>query len=290
MDAILHPETGCLPWWHNRFAPLADGREYVVRSGCEVNAAGNVGCSPESMRAHAQAQLRSWGYWPVWKGSLPLEAYTLGRYMASEVGSQTVETRAAVGMAAINRVKLEKLADANALLLYRQGAGHPNRGYYGPIHGSGGTGAPYGRWAATSRDPSLVDILLADFLLKHGDEGWARGADDQADLTSTAHFPNPPATVRSFGSRRSYWIGPLPGVDHRVTFLLARKSAIAPDSSEGQYLIERGVAATAAPSPDWSGLDVCPQRGWAYAAAAAVLAAGLSRLLSGSSPSRRSYL
>jgi hypothetical protein len=288
VDSILHPNTDCLPWWHARYAGLAAGRQYVVRSGC-ATVDGNVTCTPESMRAAAQGLLRSWGYWPVWR-SLPLAAYTLARYMASEVGSHSLETRAAVGMAAINRVKLEKLADVNALLLYRQGAGNPHRGYYGPIHGAGGTGAPYGRWAATSQDPSLVDILLADFLLGGGDTSWARGADDQADLTSKANFPNPEGTVRSFGSHRSYWIGPLPGVDHRVTYLLSRRSDIDPQSDEGRFLIERGVAILSVPSPDWSGLGVCSRTGWAWAAAAGLSAIGISYALSGTWPWRRNFL
>lgn len=248
-----------------------------------------MGCSPESMRAQAQGVLRAWGYWSILR-SLPLTVYTLARYMASEVGSHSIETRAAVGMAAINRAKLEGLADVNALLLYRQGTGSPNRGYYGPIHGSGGTGHPYGRWAATSQDPSLADILLADFLLGGGDTGWARGADDQADLTSTANFPNPVATVRGFGSQRSYWIGPLPGVDHRVTYLIARRNDIEPDSDAGQYLIERGIAILSAPSPSWSGLGVCARTGWIWASAAGVASIGLSYLLSGTWPRRRSLL
>lgn len=277
MSSLIRANVDCLPWWHARFAPYTDGRQYVIASGCGTSG-GNVTCGPDAMRASAEQVLRAWGQWSIWR-SLPLTVYTLARYIASEVGSGTPEERVAVGMASINRVRLEGLRDVNALLLYRQGAGNPHRGYYGPIHGDGSS-APYGRWASTARDPTVGDVLIADFLLRDGDQGWARGADDQADVTNTAFYTNPPATVRSFGAKRSYWVGPLPGVDHRVTYLFTKRPDIAPDSPEGQYLIERGVAATGAPSPDWSGLGVCIRRGWVVAAAVGTASVLLSLALS----------
>lgn len=281
VDDLIDPNVACLPSWHNRFAPLGDGRQWVVTSGCGVTSAGNVSCEPEALRSAAEKILRSWGYLPLWQ-RLPLTEYTLARYMASEMGSGTVEERAAIGMAAINRVRLEKLRDVNQLLLYRQGSGHPNRGYYGPIHGEGGAStAPYGRWAATSRDPALVDLLIAHMLLTEGDHGWARRADDQANLTNRSAFANPEATVRRFAESRSYWIGPLPGVDHRRTFLFTRRSQIDPNSEAGRYLTARGVAGVTAPSPDWSGLPVCSDRGWLYASIAGLVSIGLSMALSG---------
>src|SRR5262245_17866967 len=126
----------CFPWWHAVLAPLTQKRSYVLASGCPIGSDGNASCSPEAMRAHAEALLRSSGWWPANK-TLTLEVYTLARYVASEVGSGTTEERVAVGEAAVNRARLEQLPRGVLdLLLYRQRGGHPNRGYYGPIHGS----------------------------------------------------------------------------------------------------------------------------------------------------------
>lgn len=212
--------TTCYPWWHAKFAPLRANPIYV-RSGCAINAAGNVACDPEAMRAKAEAFLRAGGY----LDKLSLETYTLARYTQGEVGGGhgggTIEEAVAVGEAAINRAKLEGRRDANAILLYRQRPGHPNYGFYGPIHASGGTSsAPYGRWATTHTDPTVLACLLADLITSGKSGNFNRGADDQAGLQYVANFPSIPGAITTWANRGAFWVGPLPGVDHWRTFLV----------------------------------------------------------------------
>jgi hypothetical protein len=181
-----------------------------------------------------------------------LEAYTLARYLATEVGNGTVEEKIAVAQAAVNRARyVEKLPRGILdLLLYRQRPGHPNYGWYGPIHGPAGVAtAPYGRWAATSKDPTYGDIILALALVDGVFDGFNKGADDQDGLEYRNAFANPEWTVRDRGSKRRYWVGPLPGVDHWRTFLWRSLPEVAPDSELGRFLIERGVAAVRAREP-----------------------------------------
>lgn len=209
----------CYPWWHAKYESLR-AKPIYVRSGCSVNAQGNVGCSPESMRANAEQQLRAGGY----LDSLSLETYTLARYMQGEVGGGhppgTLEEAVAVGEAAMNRVKLERLKDATSLLLYRQPQGHPNRGFYGPIHGPGGTSsAPYGRWATSHVDPTVLSCVLAHLITSGQSGNFNRGADDQAGLEYAANFPLP-GSIYSWANRGAFWVGALPGVNHWRTFLV----------------------------------------------------------------------
>jgi hypothetical protein len=212
--------TSCYPWWRAKYAPLR-AKPIYVSSGCGVNASGNVGCSPETMRAKAEAFLQAGGF----LSQLSLETYTLARYMQGEVGgghgAGTIEEAVAVGEAAVNRAKLEGLQSVNSLLLYRQRQGHPNYGFYGPIHASGGTSsAPYGRWATTHTDPTVLSCLLADLVTSGRSGNFNRGADDQAGLQYSTNFPTITGAVTSWANRHLFWVGPLPGVDHWRTFLV----------------------------------------------------------------------
>lgn len=248
----------CLPWWH-KFGSIKGS----VPSGCTTDkATGNVPCSPEAMRKAAETWLQNAGHWPKGK-PLPLATYTLARYMTTEVGGGTPEERVAVGEAAVNRARLWK-RDVNQLLLYRQKPGHPNYGYYGPIHGYDASGkidvrtAPYGRWAASSKDPQIADVLLADLVMTGQTNNFARGADNQVGMEYTKAFPDPAAKVRKEAAEGNYWVGPLPGVDHWHTFLW-RQLKISPDTATGRALLEQGLAAVANRSrPDWSHLQPCP--------------------------------
>lgn len=239
--------TTCYPWFHATFAPMAAGPQTTISSGCAVGSDGNIPCSPESMRANAEAKMQALGYLP---NGLSLATYTLARYLHSEVGDGTVEERVAVGEAAVNRAAMGH-TDVNGLLLYRQPAGHPNRGYYGPIHGIG-TGvstAPYGRWAATSRDPTVLSILLADLITSGQSGNFAGAADDQAGpeawisqgSTALANY------VRGLANGGKYWIGPLPGVDHWRTFLTYTPGPIE-RAAAGPALMQRGIAALSLPA------------------------------------------
>jgi hypothetical protein len=169
--------------------------------------------------------------------------------MEGEVGSGTVEDRVAVGEAAFNRGKRTPQGVVN-LLLYRQPAGHPNRGMYGPIHGVGtGTStAPYGRWATTSADPTVLTLLLADLVVSERSGNFTDGADDQdgpeawisKGQTSLNNY------IQRLASEGKYWIGPRPGVDHWHTFL-QYTPGIKATSPEGQALVARGRAALQLP-------------------------------------------
>jgi hypothetical protein len=257
--------TDCRPWFAAKFAPLAEGHQVVIASGCSVGSDGNIQCDPEAMRAAAEITMRNLG----WNGDLSIEAYTLGRYMQGEVGSGPIEERVAVAEAAVNRAKLEGLPNGILdLLLYRQLPGHPNRGFYGPIHGPGGvSSAPYGRWATTSADPTLLTLVLAQFVIDGESRDFARGADDQDG--PEYWIPQGQDALYGYIQRLAnsgkYWVGPLPGVDHWHTFLQFTPG-VDPNSEDGQALIQRARDALTLPrsSPDWSGLPICaapPPRG-----------------------------
>lgn len=246
----------CYPYFHAELAPLVAGSP-TIRSGCSVGSDGNVHCDPESMRADAEAQLAQLGF----ARALSLEAYTLARYMQGEVGNGTIEERAAVGEAAVNRAKREG-ADANGLLLYRQPQGHPNRGFYGPIHGLG-TGvstAPYGRWATTNADPTLLTLLIAELVASGKTYGFASGADDQDGPEAWINQGQGSLTgyVQNLARNGKFWVGPLPGVDHWRTFL---QFTPGPNPFvDKDALLQRGIAALSLPAerPQWpTDLAIC---------------------------------
>jgi len=246
----------CFPTWHQTYAPLAQGAQVTVFSGCALNAAGNIACAPETMRANAEAQLRRLAP-SLFSGKLSLEAYTLARYMHSEVGSGTIEERVAVGEAAVNQGKLRGTSTLQ-VLLYNQGSGHPNYGFYGPIHGpTGVTTAPYRRWASTRLDPTVLTLLLADLITSGRSGNFARGADDQSDLFNRKAYPNPVGTLQAVAKSGNYWVGPLPSVDHRHTFLF-RKFGVAPTTVQGMALLTRGIGAVSdSAAPNWTNLPIC---------------------------------
>jgi hypothetical protein len=258
--------TDCYPPFHAKFAALAAGPQTTVFSGCAVNALGNIACAPEAMRANAEVQLRRLAP-GLFEGGLSLEAYTLARYMASEVGSGTVEERVAVGEAAVNRAKLERLSRGIlSLLLFRQGSGHPNFGFYGPIHATAESCAqrglpefchPFGRWAATTRDPTVLTLLLANLIMTGQSGNFANGADDQSDMLNRKAYPNPASTLQHKATKGDYWVGPLPGINHHHTFLF-RQFGFSPVSPQGAALLVRGIAALSSPPPVWpANLPIC---------------------------------
>ena len=266
----------CYPWWHTTYEPLRRGQQVFIRSGCQT-VDGNVQCDPEAMRANAEKQLDG-----ILDGKLSLEAYTLARYMQAEVGNGTLEERVAVGEAAVNRAKLGKLKRGVLdLLLYRQGnPAHPNYGKYGPIHSPAGvTSAPYGRWASTSQDPTVLTIIMAKLVADGKTGNFNRGADDQDGLEYTAAFPDPAAKVRYAASKGNYWIGLLPGIDHWHTFLW-KYYGVSPTTPEGSALLAQGLAAVADRSrPQWpADLPACsrPIIGSGNLAAAGLAVGGLA--------------
>lgn len=244
----------CLPWWHSKFDNVV---AFTVRkAGCSVGSDGNNPCDPEELRADAEAQLRDAGY----NIDLSLEAYTVARYLQSEVGTSGIEDAVAVAEAGVNRATRGGQGVLD-VLLYRPGSGY---GHYGPIHGIGtGTStAPYGRWAATSQDPTLKALLIAQ-LVTSGDSGnFSQNADDQDG--PDAWVSKGQAALNNYviglAQNGKYWVGPLPGVDHWHTFLQFTPG-ISMNSAEGQALMQRGIDALQLPMerPEWSGLSVCAE-------------------------------
>ncbi len=262
----------CLPWWHDKFAHLSTGHSRPkIRSGCRLSG-GNITCDPERMRAKAEAEMNRLGY----GGHFSLAAYTLARYVSSEVGSGSPEEKVAVMEAAINRArgtptspgwyKNGSVGDGvNQLLLYHPKArstSHPNYGYYGPIHGSTGD-APYQRWAATSSDPGIDDLLIARFVLSGGSNNFARYAVTQygPDVRTSHHGYEwaKKGVARKARESDYYWVGPLPGVDHWHTFLYKVDKSIGHDSPLGKQLIAQAEAALTEPKQraTWEGYPVC---------------------------------
>jgi hypothetical protein len=241
--------TDCLPWWHSTFDTVSDA---IVDSGCPIGSDGNATCDPETMRAATEAQIGS---------SLTLEAYSLARYIQSEVGTRSIEEAVAVAEAAVNRAALEG-SGINDVLLYRTVNGVPGSGYgfYGPIHGIGtGTStAPYGRWASTSQDPSYKAIAIAQ-LVASGDSGnFANGADDQDGPEAWINQGQGALNnyVVGLAHNGKFWVGPLPGIDHWHTFLQYTDHSVG--GADAQALIQRGQDALSLPArrPTWD-LPVC---------------------------------
>lgn len=234
------------PWWHGELAPRAATlRSKIIASGCSTSG-GNVQCAPEAMRADAELKARATG---MWDKTLTLPAYTLARYMTSEVGGGTPEEMVAVGEAAVNQARLRGYGDINKLLVWNPGTKAANQGYYGPIHGpSGVSTAPYGRWAATSKDPHLLALLLADLITSGSSGNFAQGATSQYGLELLG---DPKGKVTSHAAEGKYWVGPLAGVDHWRTFLF-RQYPKGLSDGERQALLARGLWGVAQPRPVWS--------------------------------------
>lgn len=297
MTEALFPQPKYLPAWHNRWDKWHGVK---VPSGCPT-VDGRVQCLPENMRANAEAKLRELGAWTEAR-PLPLATYTLARGIASEVGSGTPEEKVAVAEAyGINAVRLRSYSDVNRLLLYRV-PGSAGYGYYGPIHACAATDpatgkcidltAPFGRFAATSADPTVEDLLIADFALQGKSNNFARGADDQygPGVETPPGGSHPPGWAYNSipikaEKSREYWVGPLPGVDHWHTFLFRTLRDVEPSSLTGQALIslaQQVLAQRPTPwiaksfyRPDWSRLPIAtsaPVRGKSPAVAFAGIA------------------
>jgi hypothetical protein len=223
--------TDCYASWHPRFAPMIGGPAdaAILRSGCSPDDSGEIRCAPETMRASAEKQLQASGFWPATK-PLDLATYTLARYMHSEVGGGPAEERVAVGEVAINQAK-RRGQDVNGLLLFTQ----PSH-LYGEINVAGGRNT--GRFASTSRDPSVLTTLLADLVISGKSENINLGADDQDGMEFRNFFPVPMNKILFEANQGSYWVGPIPGVDHWRTTQF-RKFGFTPDSFQGRALIER---------------------------------------------------
>lgn len=249
--------SSCWPWFSAPYRQLAaeSWTKAIIPSGCSVGGDGNIPCSPESMRAKAEVWLAQHAPQALATigGRLSLDVYTFARYMHSELGSGTVEERVAVGEALRNRARMGRT-------IYQL---LTPSGYYGPIHASDDyctahgydctskhnvCCAPYKRWAATSRDPSVMTLLLAALVAGGASGDSTHGADDQAAVNTTSW-------VRYLAKNGKYWVGPLPGIDHRRTFLTFTPDALT-RSVAGDALLQRGLDAIGQPPPAWETLNL----------------------------------
>lgn len=257
--SVLFDDVACVPAWFATYRAISNN---AVPSGYTVDATGNVPADPASMAAKAARTLANDTSLPAdirRRGArLTLEEYTLARNMTSEVGTTSIGDAVCVGQCAVNRAALGKRTVVD-VLVYRQPPGHPNRGFYGPINvtkkdASGKKiTAPFGRWASTSKDPTVRAIVLAqDILAGVIPTDFNKGADDQANLTI---YKYPGAAVRNKADDKAFWVGPIPGVNHRRT--MAFRTIKSVDTALAIKLVERGLAALSWPTTDWSKWPVC---------------------------------
>jgi len=237
----------CLPYWHNDILKFSTKR---IQSGCSLSGM-NVACDPEQMRAAAERWLNENGYW---KGKLPMEVYTVARYVASEVGNGTPEEKVGVAEAAVGQAKLSKTKTSVVdVLLYRT-PGTATYGYYGKI------GKGYiGRWASTALDPCVVDIEVARFVLAGESRDFSTGALDQMGYEyMPGGVEGAYADIRAAARGGKLWVGHLPGVNPWRTMLQRRGYGVPAEETiaELKRLISWRLA-----SVDWPGLgfSVCPK-------------------------------
>jgi hypothetical protein len=171
------PSDWCLPSfypivkdWEARFGFGRTGGPLIVRSGCAViddcteRGAGciakAVNCSPEAMRADAEAKMRGLGA-DIWDAAKPLslDTYALARNLMSEFGSGSPVEKVAVAMVAMNRATA---LDGSRPFTQGWISGHlldRKNGLFGRQIGQL-------RPAATTSDPSVADVLVADYVLR----------------------------------------------------------------------------------------------------------------------------
>jgi hypothetical protein len=153
-------EHDCLPHWHDRLVAFATDTRKVTR--CPVGSDDFVPCPPEQLRAAAERIMRDSDGWSRFK-KLPLDTYSLARNIRSEHDSGTVEAKVAIAEAVYNEAR-RRGTSVTRLLLINSGSK--------PLYGR----QRQGRFAGTSRDPTVGDVLIADFVLRGKSDDFARGA------------------------------------------------------------------------------------------------------------------
>lgn len=266
----------CFPWFHEKYAALANESwtKAIIPSGCSLDDTGNVPCSPSSLRDKAQAWLAANApqVFPLIGGSLSQLTYTFARYMHSEVGSGTIEDRVAVGEAGVNQAQRR----AGVLGSWTTAIGKmlvPN-GLYGAIHAPDAYCASIGkpprcnaanRWAATSRDPSIMSLLLAHLVVSGASGNFANGAETQwgpdAFRFSDKSKIDSPAQVERFvkavANQGYYWVGPLAGVDPWHTFLVKKMPSMLGASMMALAVQHLPMSGSQPVRPDWGNLPLC---------------------------------
>jgi hypothetical protein len=174
------------------------------------------------MRAHVEGQLLASGLLPG-PGSLSLAAYGVARNIAAEVGSgagSTPEEKVAIAEAAINRARsyssVVRMLLKDGKWFGRQWGRNP------PV--------------ATSQDPTLEELYVAQLAVTGQTGGFARGASHYYDprAQDEGHARDPARyTKDARGIYESWtqgglaWVGDLPGIDPRRLFLLKKASGSA---------------------------------------------------------------
>lgn len=255
---LLEPVT-CIPAWFAGYLALSNK---TINSGYRVDGAGNVPADPMALtKAAGRAIAGDVSLSPALRARgarLTLAAYTLARYVTTEVGTSSIGDAVAVLQDAVNQAVRRGHGDVVRLLLQAQALGHPNRGWYGPINVQvNGLTAPFGRWAATTKDPTLRAIVLAQDVLDGViPRGFNKGGADQANLTL---FNNPTARIQKLAGEGLYWTGPLPGANHRRSMHFAPVSDVTTPTAAA--LITRAVAALSTAAPSWAKTPICNDLG-----------------------------
>jgi hypothetical protein len=266
----------CFPWFHEKYSALAaEGwTKATIASGCSMDNTGNVPCSPSSLRDKAQAWLgqNAPQVFPLIGGSLSQLTYTFARYMHSEVGSGTIEDRVAVGEAGVNQAQRRAgvlgswTSALNKMLI-------PN-GLYGAIHAPDAYCASIGkpprcnaanRWAATSRDPSVMSLLLAHLVASGASGDFANGAETQwgpdafkfSDGSKLDSPTNVGRFIKAVANQGYYWVGPLAGVDPWHTFLVKKMSSLTGAASMALAAENLLLDGSRPIRPDWGSLSQC---------------------------------
>jgi len=244
----------CIPWWHAQLDEWASDTRSVTN--CPVimtpdarfPTPGFVPCNPEALRQSAEKKLRALGVWPKDR-ALSLDAYGAARLIRSEWGSGPAEAKVVFVECAMNRAKLRKQSVSTLLFTNKY-----NLKNYGRQHAVSGY-TSQGRWASTAKDPTVGDILIADFVLQGKSQNFARGGDQFLD---PAGMGDRLVTVLRSWMKTSVWVGHLPGISTKRLFVLRHVGT--PDAA-GRQLNEAGLDALASGEAPSAPDTICPSPG-----------------------------
>lgn len=210
----------------------------TVSSGCKIvtdNADplfGFVPCAPEDLRARAEKATGR---------SISLDQYSLARNIATEIGSGSISEKVAMALSTLGRAALGTSVGSSVTEVVLKNAqcsfGRGARCFYGSIHAAGNVDtAPFGRFTASTQDPTLQDLAIAEFVLD-GRAGrplaldnFANGADDQWSPLSSKRGDRSAAVQTGLDKigiealSGDFWVGPICGVDPVKIQLFKRRA------------------------------------------------------------------
>lgn len=228
---------------------LANVPRTTVSSGCKIitdpnNALfGFIPCDPDDMRARAA---RATGR------AITLDQYSLARNIATEIGSGSIGEKVAMALSTVGRAALGTSGTTVTEVVLKNSKcsfGRGERCLYGSIHAAGNVDtAPFGRFTASTQDPTLQDFAIAEFVL-NGDAGgalalsnFARGADDQWSPLSSKRGDRSAAIQTGLDKiggealQGDFWVGSICGVDP-VKIQLFKRRAELKGTPEGAALV-----------------------------------------------------